>query len=174
MERFHPPVTYDSSVVAATFVTDSRCTLVLPRGAGWHRARTPSNSPATDDAPSDRMILVDTSVWVDYLRRGNTGLRQLLDDAEVACHPFVIGELACGTLRNRDAILNMLAHLPGAPVAEHREVLALVGARHLMGRGLGWVDAHLLASALLAESQLWTLDRSLNGAAERLRIAVTS
>ena len=120
------------------------------------------------------MILVDTSVWVDHFRRDNVGLRRLLDDATVSCHPFVFGELACGTLRNRDAILGMLERLPHAPVAQHPEVLALIAARRLMGRGLGWIDAHLLASALLDEGRLWTLDRSLKDAAERLGIAHTS
>ena len=118
------------------------------------------------------MILVDTSVWVDHLRRSNIGLRRLLNDEVVMCHPFVIGELACGTLRNRSAILDMLQHLPSAPVAQHGEVLALIAARSLQGRGLGWVDAHLLASALLADGRLLTLDRSLNQAAELVGIAV--
>ena len=117
------------------------------------------------------MILADTSVWVDHLRRGNPALRALLDETSVACHPFVIGELACGTLRHREAVLDLLARLPSAPVAQHHEALAVVESRRLMGRGLGWVDVNLLASALLAGAELWTLDRTLRDAAVRLGVA---
>ena len=119
------------------------------------------------------MILVDTSVWVDHLRRDNASLRALLDDAAVACHPFVIGELACGTLRNRHEILEMLARLPSVTVVQHTEVLALIESRRLMGRGPGWVDAHLLASALVGNAPLWTVDLPLRVAAERLGVAAS-
>jgi len=116
------------------------------------------------------VILVDTSVWVEHLRRGNPRLRSLLHDGEVLCHPFVIGELACGHLRNREEILTLLDQLPQAPVTENDEVLQLVEAERLYGRGLGWVDAHLLASARIARSGLLTLDRPLRRVAEGLRI----
>lgn len=116
------------------------------------------------------MILVDTSVWVQHLRRGNSRLRSLLHDGEVLCHPFVIGELACGNLRNREQILNLLDQLPQAAVAEHDEVLHLVETERLYGRGLGWVDVHLLASARIARSGLLTLDGPLRRIAEGLRI----
>ena len=116
------------------------------------------------------MILVDTSVWVDHLRRDNPALRRLLDDATVAGHSFVIGELACDTLRNRDVILEMLADLACTPVAGDAEVLALIASQGLMGRGLGWVDVHLLASALLGGAELWTRDRPLDDAARRCGI----
>lgn len=117
------------------------------------------------------MILVDTSVWVDHLRRDNPRLRALLGNAAVSCHPFVIGELACGTMRNREVVLDLLARLPSVPVAQHREALAFIESRRLMGSGLGWVDINLLASALLGGVQLWTLDRALREAATSLGVA---
>ncbi|MBI2072288.1 MAG: VapC toxin family PIN domain ribonuclease [Gemmatimonadetes bacterium] len=117
------------------------------------------------------MILVDTSPWVDHLRRGNARLASLLEDGEVACHRFVIGELALGNLENRSAILEYLSNLPSAPVAEHDEVVGVVERRRLMGTGIGWVDAHLLASCLLAHLPLWTLDKPLATQARRLGVA---
>ena len=116
------------------------------------------------------MILVDTSVWVDHLRRGNPRLASLLEEAQVLCHPFVIGELACGNLRNRREILRLLAALPAVPQADGSEVLHLVESHHLYGLGLGWVDAHLLASCLLSDSELWTLDEPLRAAARKLAV----
>jgi hypothetical protein len=117
------------------------------------------------------MILADTSVWVEHLRDGSRRLAQLLLDEFVLCHPFMIGELACGNLRNRDEVLALLATLPKARVADHDEVLRLVDSAALYGRGLGWIDAHLLASALLSNSSLWTLDKPLQKAAVRLSVA---
>ena len=117
------------------------------------------------------MTLVDTSVWVDHLRRRNAALATLLDGGEAMCHPFVVGELACGTLRNRGEILRLLRHLPQAPIVEHDEVLAFVETHRLAGAGVGWVDVHLLAAAVLARAALWTLDRALGRAATRLGIA---
>ena len=118
------------------------------------------------------MILVDTSVWVQHLRSGSEQLRSLLDEEQVFCHPFVIGELACGTLRKRQEVLSLLKALPQARGAEHEEVLHLLEERHLYGRGLGWIDAHLLASALLTACSFWTLDKPLRRAATALNIAV--
>ena len=116
------------------------------------------------------MILVDTSVWVDHLRRGNSSLHQLLEAGEVSCHSFVIGELACGTLRQRSAILALLGELPDVPAAEDSEVLELIESRRLMGRGLGWVDAHLLAASMIADVSLWTLDKPLANTADQLGV----
>ena len=116
-------------------------------------------------------MLVDTSVWIDHLRRGNEQLASHLRNAEVECHPFVIGELSCGHLRLRTEILARLGSLPQAILAEHDEVLALVESRDLMGRGLGWVDVHLLASAMLGRTSLWTLDRRLRAQARHLGVS---
>jgi predicted nucleic acid-binding protein len=117
------------------------------------------------------VILVDTSVWVDHLRRGNEELQTLLYESKVLCHPFVIGELACGSLKNRREILMLLRSLPQAQVAEHDEVLRLVEDARLRGRGIGWVDAHLLTATLLSRTLIWTLDRQLALAAKALRVS---
>ena len=117
------------------------------------------------------MVLVDTSVWVDHLRNGVPLLGDLLRAGEVITHPFVIGELACGNLTNRKEILGLLASLPVAPEASHAETLHLVEARALYGSGIGWVDAHLLAAALLNHTTIWTRDRNLQAAATKLGIA---
>jgi len=116
------------------------------------------------------MILVDTSVWIDHLRRGSDRLRSLLLDEQVLCHPFIVGELACGTLHNRREILTMLKALPEAYLVEHDEVLSFLEARHLYGHGIGWVDANLLASTLLTGSTLWTFDKPLRRAAAALNV----
>ena len=118
------------------------------------------------------MILVDTSVWVDHLRTGNRKLQSLLEDAEVLVHPFVIGELACGILRNREEVLTLLQALPEAQGAQHEEVMRVVERERLHGRGIGWIDAHLLASARLSSAALWTLDRRLSEIASALALAL--
>lgn len=117
------------------------------------------------------MVLIDTSVWVDHLRRGNDSLVDLLNEGMVACHPFVIGELACGQLRNRAEVLGLLAVLPAVQLAEHDELMTLVDSHRLFGRGLGWVDVHLLGSAHLSACTLWTLDKALTDAAKTLGVS---
>lgn len=117
------------------------------------------------------MILVDTSVWVDHLRRGNHDLGRLLIDEQVLCHPFVVGELACGRLSDRAEILSQLQALPQAGSVGHQEALAFVEMHRLMGAGLGWVDVNLLASAALSAASLWSFDRSLMTAAKRLGLS---
>lgn len=107
------------------------------------------------------MILVDTSVWVAYLRDGTTGLEALLNDGHVVCHQFIIGELACGNLKNRAEILSLLQALPMAIHAEHEEVMRVIENYHLVGKGLGYIDIHLLASAILTGVPLWTIDKRL-------------
>lgn len=107
------------------------------------------------------MILVDTSVWVEHLRRGLPGLATLLQEGKVLIHSWVIGELACGNLCNRADVLEPLQGLPAAVVASDQEVLLMIEQDQLMGRGIGYVDAHLLASAKLSHCQLWTRDRRL-------------
>lgn len=111
-------------------------------------------------------MLVDTSVWIDHLRRGNARLAERLERGDVLTHPFVVGELACGHIHERNRVLNLLDALPATPVAEHEEVMSFIDAHALYGRGLGWIDVHLLASAALASSTLWTLDGRLAAAAE--------
>jgi predicted nucleic acid-binding protein len=117
------------------------------------------------------MVLVDTSVWVSHFRRGEANLMRLLEGGKVACHPFIIGELACGNLVNRTKILELLQALPEALVASHEEVMRFLELNRLMGIGLGYIDVHLLASARLTIAPLWTMDAKLRGAAEKLGIA---
>ena len=119
------------------------------------------------------MTLVDTSVWIDHFRRNNELLRDLIERENVSTHPFVVGELACGPLADRSAILANLAKLPSARIATHREVLALVENRALWNKGIGWIDAHLLASAMVCGYRLWTLDRALEKIAVALTISYT-
>ena len=115
------------------------------------------------------MILVDTSVWIEHFRRNEPRLVEALNLEEVLVHPFVAGELACGNLRNRSEILHYLGHLPSAPSATHVEVLDFIERRSLSGRGIGYVDVHLLAStALHGSAGLWTRDERLAGVARAL------
>ena len=115
------------------------------------------------------MVLVDTSVWIEFLRAGEPALAQALEAGLVLAHPFVIGELACGNLANRGEILGLLGGLPSVPQATHAEVLHLIDTRRLMGRGIGYVDVHLLAASLLsADARLWTRDRRLAELAREL------
>lgn len=117
------------------------------------------------------MILVDTSVWVDHLRRRNERLGSLLLDGQVLGHPSVLGEVALGNLRRRDEILGLLSELPRARAATDDEVLAFIERHALHGSGVGWVDVHLLAAAALSRASLWTLDRRLATVASRLSLA---
>jgi len=108
------------------------------------------------------MVLVDTSVWIDHFRRNSPALAGLLEEGVVLTHPFVLGELACGNMKNRGAVLGNLELLPAAVSATHEETARLIEDHQLWGRGIGWVDAHLLASALLSNCSLWTLDDRLD------------
>ena len=118
------------------------------------------------------MILADTSIWIDHLRAGEPGLVSLLNDNQVLTHPMVIGELACGNLHNRDAMLGLLGGLPAITAATDEEVLFFIKERRMMGLGIGYIDAHLLAAATLARSvQLWTRNGRLEGVAADLDLA---
>lgn len=118
------------------------------------------------------MILVDTSVWVDHLRRGDKTLSMLLNADKVLTHPFVIGELALGNLRARDRLIDDLRDLPQASVASDEEVMRFITRYRLFGRGIGYVDAHLLAAVRLSsDAALFTRDRRLSDVAEQLRLA---
>jgi predicted nucleic acid-binding protein len=118
------------------------------------------------------MILVDTSVWVDHLRVGDDTLAALLNSSQVLMHPFVLGELACGNLRQRAEVLALLKDLPQATIARDDEVLFFIERQALMGRGVGYVDAHLLAAvALDTAARLWTRDKRLQMVAGELGLA---
>ena len=116
------------------------------------------------------MILVDSSIWIEHLRKGSRELSGLLYDLQVLTHPFVVGELACGNLRNRKEILQLLKELPEATVGQHGEVLQLLESHKLMGQGIGWIDAHLLTSSLLSGAPLWTNDRKMRSVSAALGI----
>ncbi len=117
------------------------------------------------------MILVDTSTWINHFRLDNRRLRDLLLDGQVICHPFIVGELACGNLKNRSEILGLLQILPQAPTVGIREVLSFIDSRKLSGIGIGLIDFHLLAAALLLGAKFWTEDKRLNSVAEKLKLS---
>ncbi len=117
------------------------------------------------------MVLVDTSIWINHLRKPGDDLVYLLNHGAVACHPYVIGELACGNLKNRKEILGLFQSLPSTVVVEHDEFLEFVESRNLMGQGLSYVDIHLLASTVLASVALWTGDKRLAKAASEIGVA---
>ncbi len=117
------------------------------------------------------MILPDSSVWMAHFRRANASLAELLERDEALCHPFIVGELACGVLPSRVSTITLLQTVPEAPMMQHDEVLLLLERHRLMASGIGWVDAHLLGSALLAAAEIWTFDRALARAARKLGVA---
>ena len=119
------------------------------------------------------MILVDTSVWIDHLRQGEPALVKALETESVLTHPFVIGELACGSIRNRTEFLDLIGRLPTPPIATDSEALQLIDRHKLTSKGIGYIDVHLLASTLLLpNARLWTKDRQLASVAANLKIAV--
>jgi len=118
------------------------------------------------------MILIDTSIWIDHLRVGDAELVALLNSAQVVSHPFVVGELACGNLRSRDEVLTLMGELPQVTVATDAEVLYFIEQHELMGRGIGYIDAHLLAAvSLTSPARLWTRDKRLDAVAVDLGLA---
>jgi len=118
------------------------------------------------------MILVDTSIWVDHLRKGDPAMRRLLTDGLVLSHPFVIGELAMGNLEPRKSIFKMLHRLPSAVAAGHLEVLSFITQNALFGIGIGYIDAHLLAATRLTlGATLWTRDQRLAKVAVSMNLA---
>jgi hypothetical protein len=118
------------------------------------------------------MILVDTSVWIDHLRKSNIALQKLLDSGQVLCHPFIIGEIAMGNLKRRNVILSALQDLPKVVAAHNDEVMRFVSDRALFGLDIGYIDAHLLASVRLTpEALLWTRDQRLLETSEKLSFA---
>lgn len=118
------------------------------------------------------MILADTSVWIDHLRQGNAALEDKLNSALVLMHPFILGELACGNLEHRSSALALLKNLPPSPMAQDEEVLLFIERRKLMGKGVGYIDVHLLAAvALEGTCRLWTRDRRLHELADEMDLA---
>ncbi len=117
------------------------------------------------------MTVVDTSVWIDHLRHGDAALTAALEAGQVWMHSFVLGELACGNLRSRVEVLGLLQALPPMPVSTDKEVLFFIDQNELMGRGIGYIDVHLLASARLGGTQLWTRDKRLHTVAAELGLA---
>ena len=121
------------------------------------------------------MILVDTSVWIDHLRNNNVTLVNLLNTGQVLIHPFVIGELALGNLRQRDAILDTLNNMQSVKIAKDEETIRFINQHKLYGLGIGYIDAHLLTSVRLTPGTLlWTKDKRLHAAANRLEMSVGS
>ena len=114
------------------------------------------------------MVLVDSSVWVQHLRVANQALTALLQNYEVLTHEFIIGELACGNLRNRKEILSLFERFPKTPTVSFHELVYFLGRNALSGSGIGFVDAHLLASAQLSSTPIWTLDKALEASALKL------
>jgi hypothetical protein len=117
------------------------------------------------------VILADTSIWVDHLRSGNAVLTSFLEAGLVVAHPWVIGELSLGNLRRRSDVLHLLRCLPGAVVASDAEIVELIDREGLYGVGIGYVDAQLLAAALLTpEARLWTGEKRLRSLSQRLGV----
>jgi predicted nucleic acid-binding protein len=116
-------------------------------------------------------VLADTSIWITHFREGRKHFIELLEQSLIACHPYIIGELACGNLKNRTEIIKLLEALPTVNVLEHNEVMDFIERRELMGIGIGYVDVHLLGSSLLSDVQIWTFDTSLIKAATALNIS---
>ncbi|MCB4790819.1 MAG: PIN domain-containing protein [Elusimicrobia bacterium] len=116
------------------------------------------------------MVLVDTSVWIDYFRHGNKHIEELLEEDEIIIHEFVIGELACGNIKNRKEILRLLTSLPMTKDIRNDEILKFIESNNLMGIGLGLIDIYLLSSCLLSNAVLWTLDKKLKNTAKILKI----
>jgi predicted nucleic acid-binding protein len=139
----------------------------------WLNSAAPKNVYVPfpgEDRPKTTMVLVDTSIWITHLRKGSRRLEALLMDAEVMCHPFIIGELACGNLKNRNEIISLLQSLPMAPTIEFDEFLFFIDRNQLMGKRIGFVDVHLLASAQLSGILLWTADKKLKFASDQLEL----
>ncbi len=119
------------------------------------------------------MILVDSSVWINHFRKSNTRLSDLLDDGDALVHSLVIGEIACGNLKNRTEILSLLHALPKTAKADDEEILSFIEHHQLSGQGIGLVDVHLLASCLLEPCFLWTDDKRLEAVARQLHIDIS-
>ncbi len=116
------------------------------------------------------MVLVDTSIWIDHFRNSNDQLVELLNDGEVFCHPFILGELACGNIKNRKEIIAALKALPQSSLIEHDEIMIFIENNKIMGKGLGYIDVAILASSLVTDIPLWTFDQRLNAIAKKFKL----
>lgn len=116
------------------------------------------------------MVLVDTSIWVTHFRCGHDYLQELLLENQVYCHPFIVGELACGHFKNRKEILSLLKNLSQAKILYDEEVLDFIEQKKLMGMGIGYIDVHLLASAMVSDLLVWTADKRLKKVAQKLKV----
>jgi predicted nucleic acid-binding protein len=117
------------------------------------------------------MVLVDTSVWIGHFREGDPGLSALLETGDAVCHPFIVGEIACGYLTARKEVLHRLSLLPSASLVRHAEVLGFIESHRVSGLGLGFIDMHLLAAARLDGLKVWSRDKAMRKAAEKLKMA---
>ena len=115
-------------------------------------------------------VLVDTSVWIKHLREGDQNLIRLLEQGLVACHPFIIGEIACGGIKNRFEIINLLNDLPSTEIIDHSDIMEFIESRKIMNKGIGYIDVHLLGSALVSDTPLWTFDKALRKTAIKFSI----
>ena len=120
------------------------------------------------------LVLVDTSVWVKHLRESEKDLVRLLEQGLVACHPFIIGELACGNIKNQYEIMNLLNDLPSIDALDHCDIMDFIEYRKIMNKGIGYMDVHLLGSALVSETPLWTFDKALRKIANELCVEYNS
>jgi predicted nucleic acid-binding protein len=118
------------------------------------------------------MILADTSIWINHLDKSNEVMSRLLHEDKIVLHPFVVGEIALGNLKNRKLILGSLQKFKALAIADEQDVLELIDVHGLSGVGIGYVDTHLLASAALANARLWTLDKQLAAAAQKLHVSI--
>ena len=116
------------------------------------------------------LILVDTSVWIKHLREGNQNLSQLLEQGLVASHPFIIGEIACGDIKNRYEIISLINDLPSTDVLDHSDIMEFIENRKIMNKGIGYIDVHLLGSVLVSDTRIWTFDKALKKMAFQLSV----
>ncbi len=116
------------------------------------------------------LVLIDTSVWIDHFRSGNSILKDLLESDRVITHPYIIGELFCGNFSHRNETLSFFNDLPICGVLDHEEIMAFIENRRLFGKGLGYIDVHLVASAFLESVKLFTFDKKLKNVVQELRL----
>ena len=115
-------------------------------------------------------ILVDTSVWINHLRERDQNLSHLLEQGLVACHPFIVGEIACGGIKNRQEIINLLNDLPSTEILDHSDIIDFIENRKIMNKGIGYIDVHLLGSVLVSDTRIWTFDKALKKMAFQLSV----